>query len=73
MLGFTLSSLDKKASEVRCSERQVLMRLAKLLGIRHSLDELSIEDYDVMADALVTAALDGEPWAIQEIARVFDE
>ena len=45
----------------------------RALGIRHSLDELSTEDYDAMAESLVDAALDGDFRAIQEIARVFDE
>jgi hypothetical protein len=37
------------------------------------LKELSTEDYDAMADKVVTAALDGDFRAIQEIARAIDE
>ena len=40
---------------------------------QQSLDELSTEDYDSMADRLVDAALDGDFRAIQEIARAIDE
>jgi len=40
---------------------------------QQSLDELSAEVYDSMAERLVDAALDGEFWAIQEIARAIDE
>ena len=54
--------------------RPLLRLLARLLrSQRQSLDELSTEDYDSMADSLVDAALDGDFPAIQEIARVFDE
>jgi hypothetical protein len=54
------------------AETELLKKLARQLGIRKSLDELSTEDYDAMADALVAAANDGEIWAIQEIAIVID-
>ena len=40
---------------------------------RQSVDELSAEFYDSMADRLVDAALDGDFRAIQEIARGIDE
>ena len=40
---------------------------------QQSLEELSAEFYDSMAETVVSAALDGEPWAIQEIGRVIDE
>ena len=40
---------------------------------QQSLDELSADFYDSVADRLVDAALDGDLRAIQEIARVFDE
>jgi len=40
---------------------------------QQSLDELSAEYYDAMADRLVAAALDGHFGAIQEIARAIDE
>ena len=40
---------------------------------RQSLDELSTKDFDKMAEMVVAAAVDGSPWAIQEIARVIDE
>jgi hypothetical protein len=53
--------------------RQVQSRLAKQLGIQRSLDELSAEDPDSMADALVAAALSGNIWAVQEIARAIDD
>jgi len=54
--------------------RPLLRRLAKALhGNQQALDELSAEDYDAMADKVVDAALDGEFWAIQEIARAIDE
>jgi len=52
----------------------VLRKLARLLRkSQQSLDELSIEDYDSMAETVVAAALDGHHWAIQEIARVIDD
>jgi len=38
-----------------------------------SLREVSTEDYDTMAETLVAAALDGNPEALQEIARSIDE
>jgi hypothetical protein len=40
---------------------------------RISQHELSKAVYDAMADTLVAAALDGNSWAIQEIARAIDE
>ena len=40
---------------------------------QQSLDELSTEDYDSMADRLVDAALDGDFRAIQKIAEAIDE
>ena len=40
---------------------------------KKSLDELSAEDYDALADKVVAAALDGDFRAIQEIARAIDE
>ena len=40
---------------------------------KQSLDELSAEYYDSMADRLVDAAMDGDFRAIQEIARALDE
>ena len=40
---------------------------------QQALDELSIEDYDSMAESLVDAALDGDFRANQEIGRVIDE
>ena len=46
---------------------------AALRKNQQSLDELSIEDYDSMAETVVAAALDGHQWAIQEIARVIDD
>jgi hypothetical protein len=55
------------------AEQEVLRRLARLLGIQQTLDELSTEDYDSMADTVVAAALDGDAWAIQEIGRAIDE
>ncbi len=54
------------------AETELLKRLAKLVGIQKSLDELSTADYDAIADALVAAADDGEIWAIQEVARAID-
>ena len=54
--------------------RPQLRRLAKALhGSQQMLDELITEDCDAIADKVVAAALDGEPWAIQEIARAIDE
>ena len=54
--------------------RPQLRRIAKALRRnQEALDELSTEDYDAMADIVVEAALDGDPWAIQEIARAIDE
>ena len=56
------------------AERIVLRRLAKALKRNQEvLDELSTEDLDAMAEIVVAAALDGEPWAIQEIAGAIDE
>ena len=49
------------------------MRLATLVGSQQSLDALSTEDYDAMADSLVDAALGGDFRAIQEIGRALDE
>ncbi len=40
---------------------------------QQSLDELSAEFYDSVAERLVDAALDGDLRAIQEIGSVFDE
>ena len=52
----------------------MLRSLARLLrSQQESLDELSTEAYDAMADTGVAAALDGDLWAIQEIARAIDE
>ena len=45
----------------------------RVLRIRHSLDALSTEDYDAMAESLVDAALDGDFRAIQEIGRAMGE
>jgi hypothetical protein len=52
----------------------LIRQLGRLLREQEdALDELSTEDYDSMADRLVYAALDGNPWAIQEIGRALDE
>jgi len=40
---------------------------------QQSLDELSTEYYDTMADRLVDAAMDGDFRAIKEIAEEIDE
>ena len=40
---------------------------------QQSLDELSAEFYDSLADRLVDAALDGDFRAIQKIAEAIDE
>ena len=54
--------------------RPLLRRIDMVLhSNQQSLDDISTEDYDSMADSLVDAALDGDFPAIQEIARVFDE
>ncbi len=54
--------------------RPQLRNIAKVLrSQQQSLDELSTEDYDSMAETLVAAALDGDSWAIQEIAKAMDE
>ena len=54
--------------------RPLRRRTAKALRRnQEALDELSTEDYNAMADSVVEAALDGEPWATQEIARAIDE
>ena len=54
--------------------RPQLRRIAKALNKnQEALDELSTEDYDAMADALVAAALDGDFRAIQKIAEAIDE
>ena len=62
-----------KADACSDAECQVLMRLATLVGSQQSLDALSTEDYDAMADSLVDAALGGDFRAIQEIGRALDE
>ena len=54
--------------------RPLIRQLARLLREQQrSLDELSTEDYDSMAETVVAAALDGNSWAVQEIARAIDE
>ena len=54
--------------------RPLLRRIAKALNrSQQTQDDLSTEDYDSMADKVVAAALDGESWAIQELARALDE
>ena len=54
--------------------RPLIRQLARLLREQQrSLDELSTEDYDSMAETVVAAALDGNLWAVQEIARAIDE
>jgi hypothetical protein len=40
---------------------------------QQALDELSTEDYDSMAETVVVAAISGNIWAVQEIAKVIDE
>jgi len=40
---------------------------------QQAVDEISAELYDSMAENVVAAALNGNPWAIQEIARALDE
>jgi hypothetical protein len=40
---------------------------------RQALDELSAEELDSMAETVVTAALSGNIWAVQVIARAIDE
>ena len=53
--------------------RPLIRQLGRLLREQQrSLDELSTEDYDSMAETVVAAALDGHHLAIQEIARVID-
>ena len=39
---------------------------------QQSLDELSAENYDSMAETVVTAALSGSIWAAKKIARAID-
>ena len=54
--------------------RPQLRMIAKVLrNQRYSLDELLTEDFDSMAETVVAAALDGNSWAIQEIAWAIDE
>ena len=54
--------------------RPLLRRIDRVLRKQQqSLDELSAEFYNAMADSLVDAALDGDFRAIPEIARAFDE
>jgi len=51
-----------------------LRKLAKVLDSnQQALDELSTEDYDSMAKTVVAAALNGNIWAVQVIARAIDE
>ena len=54
--------------------RPQLRLIAKALRRqRKSQHELSKAVYDAMAETVVAAALDGNSWAIQEIARAIDE
>ena len=54
--------------------RPLLRKLAKVLDSnQQALDELSAEDLDSMAETVVAAALDGNIWAVQVIARAIDE
>jgi hypothetical protein len=54
--------------------RPLLRKIAKALhSNEQALDELSAEEYDSMAETVVAAALSGNLWAIQEIARAVDE
>ena len=51
-----------------------IRRLAASLNEnQQALDELSAEDLDSMAETIVAAALSGNIWAAQEIARAIDE
>ena len=53
--------------------RPQLRRLARVLrNQQQSLDDLSMEDYDVMADTVVAAALEGHGWAITEMGNGLD-
>ena len=61
-------------SSYKGAERIVLRRLAKALNRNQEvLDELSAEDLDSMAETVVAAALNGNIWAVQVIARAIDE
>lgn len=52
----------------------MIRQLGRLLREQEkSLHEVSTEDYDSIAETLVAAALDGNPEALQVIARVLDE
>jgi len=54
--------------------RPQLRLIAKALRRqRKSQHELSKMVYDAMAETVVAAALDGNSWAIQEIARAIDD
>ncbi len=54
--------------------RPQLRMIARVLRQqRKSQRELSKTVYDSMAETVVAAAHDGNPWAVQEIGRVFDE
>ena len=54
--------------------RPLLRKLAKVLDSnQQALDELSAEDLDSMAETVVAAALNGNIWAVQVIARAIDE
>ncbi len=53
--------------------RGIRKTAAALRKNRQALDDLSAEDYDSMAETVVTAALNGNLWAIQEIARAIDD
>jgi hypothetical protein len=54
--------------------RPLIRQLGRLLREQEdALDGLSTEDYDSMAETVVGAALQGNPWAIQEIGKALDE
>ncbi len=55
---------------IRPQLRKIARTLRRQRKLQHELSEMV---YDAMADTLVAAALDGNSWAIQEIARAIDE
>ncbi len=53
--------------------RPLRRRIAKVLRRNEQApNELSIEEYDSMAETVVAAALSGNLWALQEIAKAID-
>ena len=61
-----VDAADLKSADRKIVQVQVLSR-APCNFVQFDMD------YNWLAETLVAAALDGDPWAIQEIARAIDE